>query len=159
MKATLSPTGQKVRGHRPRFERSKMALSFSETIPSTLTAANRMVAKVLRVAERMKCGEEEMNKVELALREALTNAILHGNLRSPRKRVSVRCYCQEDCGMLLTVEDEGSGFDTDKILDPTEGENIYSSHGRGIYLMRKLMDEVRFERSGARVVLKKRGRR
>ncbi len=159
MKATLSPVGQKVPHHRPRFQRSKIMLSFSEAIPSTLPAANRMVARVLRVAKRMKCGEEEMNKVELALREALTNAILHGNLRSPRKRVSVHCYCQADCGMLLVVEDEGSGFDPEKVPNPTKGENIYSSRGRGIYLMRKLMDEVRFERSGSRVVLKKRGRR
>ncbi len=158
MRETLSTARRSATSKRPHFERSKMALSLSEMIPSTVPAANRMIAKVLRVAERMKCGEEEMKKVELALREALLNAILHGNLRSPRKRVSVRCYCQADCGMLLVVEDEGSGFNPKKIPDPTQGKNIYSSHGRGIYLMRKLMDEVRFERCGSRVVLKKRAR-
>ncbi len=155
----MSPVGRTAASERPRFERSKMALSFVEKIPSTLPAAGRIVAKVLRLAERMKCGDAEMDKVELALREALTNAIIHGNLRSPRKRVSVRCFCQSDCGMLLVVEDEGSGFNPKKIPDPTRGRNIYSSHGRGIYLMRQLMDEVRFQRSGSRVVLKKRGRR
>ena len=155
----MSPAGRAAASERPRFERSKIGLSFVETISSTLPGASRMVAKVLRVAERIKCGQAELDKVELALREALTNAIIHGNLRSLRKRVTVRCYCQPDCGMLLVVEDEGSGFNPKKIPGPTRGRNIYSSHGRGIYLMRKVMDEVRFQRSGSRVVLKKRRRR
>jgi serine/threonine-protein kinase RsbW len=158
MERTIRAT-RSAASKRPSFDRRKMVLGFSQSISSSLPAANRIVSRILRQAERMKCGESEMDRVELALREALTNAIVHGNLRDPRKRVRVRCYCQADCGLLLVVDDEGAGFNPKEIPDPTRGRNIYSSHGRGIYLMRRLMDQVRFERSGSRVVLKRRWRR
>jgi serine/threonine-protein kinase RsbW len=61
--------------------------------------------------------------------------------------------------MLVAVEDEGAGFDPRKVPDPTQAECVLETHGRGLFLMRQLMDRVRISRSGRRVTLVKRLRR
>lgn len=93
--------------------------------------------------------------VELALREALANAVLHGNRQDSEKRVHISCEIQFRGGVSIIVRDEGQGFDPAKVSDPTTVNNIESHHGRGIYLMRALMDEVHFERGGAEVRMRK----
>lgn len=91
----------------------------------------------------------------MALREAFANAIVHGNQLDPHKSVYVACRCTEDGAVWLTVEDEGQGFDVASTDDPTTPENRLLAHGRGIYLMKTLMDEVCFERRGAVVHMRK----
>ncbi len=102
--------------------------------------------------------EEKLGDVELALHEALANAILHGNESDPNRKVVVACFCEcgADTGLLLVVKDEGSGFDPNQVPDPTAAEVVYSNHGRGIFLMRHLMDEVRHLGGGCEVELRKR---
>jgi serine/threonine-protein kinase RsbW len=141
------------------FDREDLILRFMQVIPSTARAVDKVVARVLRVAELMECAEGELDKVELALQEALNNAVLHACGGDPKKKVVVCCLCDETKGMLLVVRDHGPGFDPKKIPDPTKAENLYSSHGRGIFLMRQLMDEVQFEEGGRVVVMKKGGSR
>ena len=92
--------------------------------------------------------------VEIALREALANAIIHGNHENPRKHVYVRCHCKPD-EVSIAVKDEGRGFELNKIADPTAPENTGAVHGRGIYLMKALMDEVCFEEGGVVVHMRK----
>ena len=94
----------------------------------------------------------------MALREALINAVVHGSRGDPEKQIWVCCLCTEDKGMLLVVRDFGPGFDTSIVPDPTKAQNIYAGHGRGIFLMRELMDEVKFQKGGRQVVLKKTAR-
>ena len=103
-----------------------------------------------------KCGcvSEGESEVEIALREALANAIIHGNHENSGKHVHVRCRC-EPSEISIAVKDEGRGFDVDTIADPTAPENHGSIHGRGIYLMKTLMDEVRFEDGGVVVHMRK----
>jgi serine/threonine-protein kinase RsbW len=103
-----------------------------------------------------KCGcvSEGESEVEIALREALANAIIHGNHENSGKHVHVRCRC-EPSEISIAVKDEGRGFDIDTIPDPTAPENQGSIHGRGIYLMKALMDEVRFEEDGVVVHMRK----
>ena len=96
--------------------------------------------------------------IEIALFEALENAVVHGNHEDPGKQVRVGCRCGTD-EVSIVIRDEGQGFDIDEVPDPTSPENIQSSHGRGIYLMRTLMDEVRFERGGAVVYMRKSARK
>jgi len=105
------------------------------------------------VASRCVRGEEEF--VELALREALSNAILHGNSADARKLVHVRCHCDCSSGLSVVVRDQGQGFDPNKVSDPLSFENLRSEHGRGIHLMKLAMDEVSFERGGAEVHMRK----
>jgi serine/threonine-protein kinase RsbW len=103
-----------------------------------------------------KCGcvSEGESEVEIALREALANAIIHGNHENSGKHVHVRCRC-EPTEISIAVKDEGQGFDIERIADPTAPENQGSIHGRGIYLMKALMDEVRFEEDGVVVHMRK----
>jgi serine/threonine-protein kinase RsbW len=91
----------------------------------------------------------------MALHEALANAVIHGNGENPCKRVFVRCRCYMDGEVSITVRDEGKGFDTATVLDPTAPENRLLTHGRGIFLMETLMDEVSFEDGGSAVRMRK----
>jgi serine/threonine-protein kinase RsbW len=97
-------------------------------------------------------GSEE--EIEIALREALANAVVHGNHEDPGRQVYVSCRCGID-EVSLVIRDEGQGYDLGELPDPTAPEYISSSHGRGIYLMKNLMDEVCFERNGAMVYMRK----
>jgi serine/threonine-protein kinase RsbW len=108
----------------------------------------------MRLLRKCGCAGEGESDVEIALREALANAIIHGNHENPGKHVRVRCRC-EPSEISIAVKDEGRGFDINKIADPTAPENTGFVHGRGIYLMKMLMDEVRFEEGGVAVHMRK----
>jgi anti-sigma regulatory factor (Ser/Thr protein kinase) len=102
-------------------------------------------------------GEEE--SVELAVREALNNAMLHGNRVDPRKLVHVRCCCEYGRGVTIVVRDQGRGFDPNIVPDPLAIENLGAERGRGIHLMKIAMDNVSFHRGGAEVHMRKAGRK
>ena len=78
--------------------------------------------------------------------------------RTPNKRVRVMCRCNSDGEVRITVRDEGQGFQGDTVPDPTSPENRLSTHGRGIYLMRMLMDEVSFVKGGSVVRMRKKSK-
>ncbi len=99
------------------------------------------------------CGEEEF--VELAFREALSNAMIHGNRLDPRKLVHVRCCCDFGKGVFILVRDQGPGFDPNNVPNPLAVENLGAEHGRGIHLMKLAMDEVSFARGGTEVRMRK----
>ena len=139
----------------PDFDSDGLLLRFSEEIPSTPKAVNELVPRLLEIVRELECAPGEADKVELALHEALNNAVLHGSGADPEKKVAITCLCDESRGIILTVRDSGPGFDPKEIPDPRQVQNIYSSHGRGIYLIRELMDEVHFEDGGRTVVMKK----
>lgn len=107
----------------------------------------------LIAASRCVCGEEEY--VELALREALSNAMLHGNRLVTRKLVHVLCCCEYSEGVYVVVSDQGEGFDPKTLPDPLAAENLASEHGRGIHLMKLAMDKVSFEHGGTEVHMRK----
>ena len=92
--------------------------------------------------------------VRLALQEALVNAVEHGNRLDETKRVHVTCDKTDDA-VTLVVRDEGDGFDPGGVPDPTLPENILREHGRGLFLMRRLCDEVRFNPKGNTVTVVK----
>ncbi|MGB2900265.1 MAG: ATP-binding protein [Candidatus Acidiferrum sp.] len=98
-------------------------------------------------------GEEQL--VELALREALSNAMLHGNRGDASKLVHVHCLCECGRGVSVVVRDQGRGFDPNKVPDPLAFESLGAEHGRGIHLMKLAMDEVSFERGGTEVHMRK----
>lgn len=89
-------------------------------------------------------------KVLLATIEATNNAIVHGNKLDPEKTVKVEIKKGKD-GIEIYVEDEGDGFDYMRIPDPTAPENIENIHGRGVFLMKQLSDEVNFYKNGTKV--------
>ena len=94
----------------------------------------------------------------MALREALANAIKHGNKLNPEKRVFVHLALQPGRELRIEVEDEGEGFNPAAVADPTAPDNLLRSSGRGVYYMRQFMDEVLFragERGGTCIELVK----
>ena len=104
----------------------------------------------------MKCAAGKEMEIETALREALANAIKHGCNNDTSKQVQCCVACDESRGMLIMVRDPGKGFDPAAIHSPVVGENVYSEHGRGIYLINELMDQVDIRRGGTEIVMQKR---
>ena len=118
--------------------------------------AERMLVELCNSA---RIGEETTYWAGMALREALANAIKHGNKLNPEKSVFVRLCIQPEDELHIEVEDEGEGFDPGAIADPTSPDNLMRSSGRGVFYMRQFMDEVKFAaggRGGTRIELKKR---
>ena len=130
-------------------------LELERSLPSEVAAISPFVDRLMVLFRKCGCASQAESDVEIALREALANAIIHGNHQDPRKHVYVRCRCKPD-EVSIAVKDEGRGFDINTITDPTGPENIGSVHGRGIYLMKAVMDEVRFEEGGVVVHMRKR---
>lgn len=95
--------------------------------------------------------------ISMALREALANAMKHGNLGDPAKRVTVRLEIEGEV-LRMFIADEGGGFRPERVADPLAPENRMKTSGRGIFYMRSFMDDVRYDFShgGTRVVLEKR---
>ena len=133
-------------------------LELEHFLPSKVAAISPFVDKLMRLIRKCGCAAEGESDVEIALREALANAIIHGNHENPRKRVHIRCRLKSD-EVSIAVKDEGRGFDINKMADPTVPESIGSVHGRGIYLMKALMDEIRFEEGGVVVHMRKSARK
>jgi len=100
-------------------------------------------AAVALVSFTRDCGvSEEMTfGIEMALREAVTNAIVHGNKEDEAKSVEITFACH-DRQLEIEVRDQGAGFDATRVPDPTDPANLLKTSGRGIFLMRNFMDEV-----------------
>ena len=124
-------------------------------LPSEVTAISPSVDKLMLLIKKCRCAPGNEIDIEIALREALENAVIHGNHEDPSKRVYVTCRCEVEEEVSIIVRDEGQGFDSNAVPDPTAPGAIESSHGRGIYLMKALMDEVHFEDAGAVVHMRK----
>lgn len=127
----------------------------SEAVPSEIRLVEPVVERVMATLERCGCHAPQCEAIELSLREALANAILHGNGCDPKKKVQLACYGHPDGSVTLVVRDEGQGFDLSQLKDPTSPENLFSAGGRGIYLIRNFMDEVEFHRGGSEIRMKK----
>lgn len=135
--------------------RSVPFVELRQTLPSRIAIISPFADQLMHFVARFRNRDGSERDVEMALREALANAIVHGNRKDPRKSVYVACRCTTDGEISITVQDEGQGFDADSVPDPTAPENRLLTQGRGIYLMKTLMDEVRFERRGAVVHMRK----
>lgn len=156
MTATQTISGQSVL--RPAFAGIHASPSLTETeawMPSEIQAISPLVEQLMRLIEGSQCVAGQEPDVELALREALSNAVVHGNQLDASKRVRVRCRCELGKGVSITVTDQGHGFDPNAVPDPSADGRIEAEHGRGILLMKMAMDEVSFERGGTEVHLRK----
>ena len=124
-------------------------------LPSEAAAISTFVDNLIRLLTQSGYIPVSIDNIEIALREALNNAVVHGNRGDQGRHVCVRCR-YESGDISILVSDEGEGFDLSKLPDPTAPGGIYSTHGRGIYLMNAFMDEVRFEHGGSVVRMRKR---
>src|SRR5580700_1326314 len=126
-------------------------LEIDAWIPSEISAISPLVERLMRLVEGSHCVTGEETAVELALREALGNAVVHGNRLDAHKLVHVRCRCKVGKGISITVSEQGQGFEPRTVPDSVTVENLEADHGRGIHLMKLAMDEVSFEQRGAEV--------
>ena len=138
-----------------RTRESDSCLEIEALMPSDVKAISPLLDRVIRLIEESRCVAGEEMAVELALREALNNAVVHGNRLDPGKLVQVYCRCELGKELSLIVRDQGIGFDPNGIGDPLALENLQAEHGRGILLMRSQMDAVSFERGGTEVHMRK----
>jgi serine/threonine-protein kinase RsbW len=138
------------------FDPSTLQVAVRKEVPGKLEALTPAVEEVMSVARTLECSQGKEFEIETALREALANAIRHGCQNDPDKRVEVCVACDPARGLLIVVRDPGAGFDPTSIPSPVRGRNLYRHHGRGIYLINQLMDEVSFERGGTEIRMLKR---
>ncbi len=131
------------------------ACKLDMTISADPNAISGVVDGVLQIAREMKCAEGNEYHLELALREALANAIIHGCNNDPTKKVECCVVCTEASDVMIVVRDPGEGFSPQAVPSPLAAENLHSDHGRGIYLINQLMDEVSFARNGAEIRMRK----
>jgi serine/threonine-protein kinase RsbW len=103
-----------------------------------------LVQVVLRDAlDRLGLDEDARHWVDVAVREAIANAIKHGNAQDPGKQVHIDLFV-EDEDLVVRVGDEGTGFDPAEIHDPLAPENLLRPNGRGIFYMKSFMDEIHY---------------
>jgi serine/threonine-protein kinase RsbW len=124
-------------------------------LPCSTAALNRAAGRVRRLAARGGFSSAELPDVEIAVREALANAVRHGNGRVPHGRIFLRCYAGAGAGILIAVRDQGPGFDPAAVPDPRAADRQHLPHGRGLLIMRTLMDRVEHRHGGREVVLYK----
>lgn len=114
----------------------------SYRMDSTLESVNQAEEVATKIATKAGFNEEDVNRISMAVREAAVNAVLHGNAYDPAKKVT---FGFENTGetLVVTVSDEGKGLKPEAIPDPLAPENLLKQSGRGIFLIRAFMDEVR----------------
>jgi len=133
-------------------------LEIDSWMPSNTQAISPLVDRLMRLIEGSQCVPGEEFDVELALREALENAVVHGNQEDAETRVRVRCRCGPGKEMSIVVTDQGKGFDFEKTVGNGITTDPGSERARGIQLMKAYMNDVHFERGGSEVHLRKRAR-
>lgn len=114
------------------------------TLPSTPKSIGRVETFLAKVNKKIPLDEIHMHKLMVSLTEAVNNAILHGNKANPKKKVIVECTVLPGW-LLFTVTDQGRGFKLEEVKNPLNEENLMNTSGRGIFLMRTLMDKVDYE--------------
>lgn len=145
----------------PRSKRSRPLppLEVVRDLPARPDAAERALEDVMKALREGNCACGDLDDIRVALREALNNAVRHGSRLNPRKRIHLTCRCDPENGLQLVVRDEGEGFNPAAIPDPTKPENLDRFSGRGVYMIRKLMDQVEFRDRGRELHMRRRPRR
>jgi serine/threonine-protein kinase RsbW len=138
-----------------RFDPDQLLLKLDLTLPGTVEAIQPAVDQIMGVVGRQQCAIGKEFEVEVALLEALANAVKYGCGDDATKSVEVCVACENGQGMLIIVRDPGTGFDPAEIPSPVTGENLFFDHGRGIFLINELMDEVEYRGGGTEIWMRK----
>lgn len=127
-------------------------------IPATPSAIPIVTEGVIQFLQDTQWSQDELGWIELALREALANGIRHGCKGDPSKHVECLVRC-ESGDLTIVVRDEGQGFDVSTVPDPIEEANLLRTSGRGVFLIKQLMDEVAYANGGREVRMRLRSDR
>jgi len=138
------------------FDPGKLRLRVRVTLAADRNSVEPVVEQIMTAVRQTGCIDGKEDAIELSLSEALANAVVHGAKEDPSKIVECIVACDDQRGVLIIVRDPGPGFDPNAIPTCTMGENLYSNHGRGIFLINQLMDEVKFHNNGTEIHMVKR---
>ena len=131
-------------------------MKYTMSIRAQVSAISPLVDEVMaHIREKHSRARKIDFEIETALREALANAVLHGCKGDATKEIHCEVTCEADGSVQLLVRHPGEGFDPSALSNPLEHENIMADHGRGIYLIRHLMDEVQYSDGGREIRMKK----
>ena len=111
------------------------------SLPSRIETVATAAAAVAQFIGRYGVSDDAAFGIDMAVREAVTNAVLHGNRQDETKTVDIVLKSSPDA-VEISVHDQGPGFNPEDVPDPTANENILKTSGRGIFFMRTFMDEV-----------------
>jgi len=128
------------------------------TLETQVESVNLAEEMCLRLAEAAGFGEDECYRIGMSVREGVINAFHYGNKEKPDKKIHLAVDLTPE-KMIIHVADEGTGFVLKDVPDPLAEENLLSTSGRGIFLMRAFMDEfdvVKAQTGGAEIVMSKR---
>jgi len=129
-------------------------MTITQTRTVTFPSVKENVALVERFVDEIcdfyNIGDENYGNILIAITEAVSNAIYHGNRLDPDK--SVRFFYEtKDNNLCFTVQDEGRGYNPETLPDPTDPENVENPNGRGVFLMKRLTDDIKFFDEGRKV--------
>jgi serine/threonine-protein kinase RsbW len=132
-------------------ENSALSELLDRSMPADAEAIATAVDAISETLTQLEVPEQKRFEIALAVQEALANAVVHGCGNDPSKQVRCQLKSDPQGRIVIIVTDPGPGFSPDLQSDPKRGESLYDDHGRGVYLIRQLMDEVQFERSGSEI--------
>ncbi len=113
---------------------------------------HRVEEFLLKINSALNIDEEKFGSLLVVVSEAVNNAIIHGNERNPAKKVVVTCAHRGN-NLVIKVKDEGKGFNPDTVPDPIHEDNLLRETGRGVFLMRQLMEKVSYNANGNEVTM------
>ena len=122
-------------------------------LPSRFEEIERVESYLDELQRWAELSEDDYARIMLALSEAATNAIVHGNKQDPGKEVVITSHLSESI-LVVSVKDEGEGFDPTALPDPLQEENLMKESGRGVFLIEQYADHVSFEEGGTRLNMK-----
>jgi serine/threonine-protein kinase RsbW len=126
--------------------------SLQEYISSSLDIGHQLIERYIKTLEQFGWEGRDLFHVQLAVEEAIVNAITHGNHESPDKMVEVELHISRQLTS-MRILDQGCGFCPETLPDPTDDDNLESPHGRGVMLIKQMMDQVQYNPRGNQVTM------
>jgi serine/threonine-protein kinase RsbW len=137
-------TDESTSGH----DRAEVSELLDLRIPADPDSVAKAADAISEALTRLQVPEEKLLEIGLAVQEALANAVVHGCGNDASKQVRCRLSANSGGTILIAVADPGPGFVPESLPDPLQQEKLHSDHGRGVYLIRQLMDEIQFVNGG-----------
>jgi len=119
---------------------SKIYIKEIKSNPELLPELDKFI---IEIAKEANFDNEQLNSISLSFSEAASNSIVHGNKSNINKRIKIKVLVDND-RLVITIKDEGKGFDIESVPDPTKPENILRDSGRGIHIMRSFLNDLKY---------------